>query len=333
MLKTTESLAKTTEFMSGHDILSDALSDLRISGNTLINDEYALPWAIAVPNASVLSELLDVPANIRVVAFHLVKRGYLEIELDGDRLALEAGEVAICFGGVSHTLSQGENAPIYPVEHFLNAKDNPFSALNTPAYRPTALTCGVFLLQNTELNPLFIALPKFLCLSLNQFPNLHRFTEILIQEIDSESQGRNFIIARLLEILCAEAVRSYAQTMVNQGWFGGLHDPIVKQAMILMHSHLEADWTVQRLAESVMLSPSRFAARFGAAIGESPMLYLTQCRMNLASRLLKQTNESVEAIAQRTGYSSLPAFNRTFKKYLGSPPSTWRHNKSLHPTL
>lgn len=306
---------------------------MRISGSTLLNDEYALPWAISIPDTHALAKLLGVPASVWVVAFHLVKRGYVEISSDeGDLLHVEAGECAICFGGVAHQLAQGEAASVFSVENLLAANENPFRPMKTQTSRPAALICGIFLWHHTELNPLFASLPSLLHLSVRQFPNLHQLTDLLIQEVEGNALGSGYVIDRLLELLCAEAVRSYAQTILARSWFGGLNDPIVKQAIAYIHGHPEVNWTVQGLAELVVMSPSRFAARFVAAIGESPMGYVAKWRMNVASRLLQETLQGVDEIALQVGYSSSSAFNRAFKKYLGLPPATWRHNKLLERT-
>jgi AraC-like DNA-binding protein len=81
---------------------------------------------------------------------------------------------------------------------------------------------------------------------------------------------------------------------------------------------------VPRLAAVVCMSPSRFAARFTAAVGDSPMVYVTKWRMNAACRLLKASQISIDKVAADTGYESQAAFSRAFKKHVGVSPVTWR---------
>jgi AraC-like DNA-binding protein len=332
MIKTAESLAKTTALDLGYDVLSDALRSMRIQGNLLLNDEYASPWAIAIPDSPTLATLLQVSTSVRVIAFHLVKRGYVEIALDdGCQISLEAGEIGICFGGVAHSIFQGDRYRALPVENLLLGRANPFRPRDH-APRPAALTCGVFLLHHTELNPLFASLPSLLHLHRSS-SNLVAITELLLRNVDGQLLGNSYTTERLLELLCAEAVRSFVATNPNQGWFSSLQDPIVGKAIALMHAQPQITWTVEQLAAKVALSPSRFAARFATTIQESPMAYLAKWRMNLASRLLIQTSQGVEEIAHVVGYTSLPAFNRAFKKHLGLPPVAWRHNKSMKRTV
>lgn len=90
--------------------------------------------------------------------------------------------------------------------------------------------------------------------------------------------GKNYVVDRLLELLCAEAIRFYMESRITPtiGWFAGLKDPIVGGAIALIHSQPGNHWTVQQLAERMTMSPSRFAARFVAATGESPMAYVAK---------------------------------------------------------
>jgi len=87
-------------------------------------------------------------------------------------------------------------------------------------------------------------------------------------------------------------------------------------------------WSVKYLAERVAMSPSRFAARFVAALGESPMVYVTKWRMNVASRLLGSTRRPVSEIAADVGYENLAAFRRAFKRHIGVPPAAWRSSQA-----
>ena len=54
------------------------------------------------------------------------------------------------------------------------------------------------------------------------------------------------------------------------------------------------------------------------------MQYLTAWRMQIAVRMLSDGVESVAKVAEDVGYESEAAFNRTFKKLVGTPPARWR---------
>ena len=111
-------------------VLSDALNSMRISGSILLNEDYVPPWGISIPNAHQLGKLLKAKRDEQAVAFHLVKRGYVELTPDGlDPIIIEAGEMAICFGGGPHRLSQDSNQEAVSVETLLQNGSNPFKPI------------------------------------------------------------------------------------------------------------------------------------------------------------------------------------------------------------
>ena len=54
------------------------------------------------------------------------------------------------------------------------------------------------------------------------------------------------------------------------------------------------------------------------------MPYLTNWRMQLASRMLRDGQSSVAAIALEVGFESEAAFARAFKRLVETPPAAWR---------
>ena len=87
-------------------------------------------------------------------------------------------------------------------------------------------------------------------------------------------------------------------------------------------------WTTEQLAREVGLSRSAFAERFTNLMGEVPMHYLANWRMQIAAQRLKSSHEPIARIAFESGYESEAAFNRAFKRAFGIPPVTWRKRQS-----
>jgi AraC-like DNA-binding protein len=122
-----------------------------------------------------------------------------------------------------------------------------------------------------------------------------------------------------------ETIRSYLETLpaAESGWLAGLRDPIVGQALALLHGEPQEPWTVERLAREVGVSRSVFAERFAGMVGQPPMQYLALWRMQLAARLLRDGGHIAD-VASSVGYESEAAFSRTFKKLVGQSPGAWR---------
>ncbi|MEN8131458.1 MAG: AraC family transcriptional regulator [Pseudomonadota bacterium] len=322
--------AVTTDRSLDTDVLDDALRSLHISGSVLLRGTYEPPWAVAVPDSSDLATLLETGKFVRAVAFHLVEFGHCEIVADKDETRhLKAGEMAICFGGRSHQLSQGRPAKVQTIESLLTGGPNLQRADPGSVSDKTSLLCGAFLLRHSEFNPLFSALPSVMRASLSragEFNNLSGVARLMAEEIDQRSLGGGYVVERLLEVLCAEAVRSHLETVSpdKTNWFRGIKDPIIGKAVAAIHAHPGQNWSVQRLADRVAMSPSRFAVRFSESIGDSPMSYVTKWRMSLACRALANGNRSVDQIAEKVGYESPAAFSRAFKKHVGVSPAAWK---------
>lgn len=329
MLRKTLNYAETTDSIGIFEPLSDALRAMRISGSVLINEDYAPPWSIIIPGADRLRTVMKLGNGVRVMAFHFVKRGYIDVTPEGcDPVMIEAGEMAICFGGLPHRVSQGMETKTVSAESLLTGGINPFQPDAGNKSRSTSLMCGVFMLRNVELNPLFSSLPAVLHASAKRAGTIHNLPGVLAwmaQETEQMTPGCTYVVERLLELLCAEALRAHLETASPQsGWLFGIKDPVVGRAIAMIHSRPGEDWSVKRLAQGVAMSPSRFAARFSAALGDSPMAYVTKWRMNVAGRLLDESRQGISEIAADIGYENVAAFSRTFKRHLGIPPAAWR---------
>jgi AraC-like DNA-binding protein len=94
-----------------------------------------------------------------------------------------------------------------------------------------------------------------------------------------------------------------------------------------MHEKPGEPWTVERLGEEAGLSRSTLHERFTHYIGQPPMQYLTQWRMQVASGRLRDTNATLMEVALDVGYESEAAFSRAFKRVAGVSPGAWRKGK------
>jgi transcriptional regulator GlxA family with amidase domain len=76
------------------------------------------------------------------------------------------------------------------------------------------------------------------------------------------------------------------------------------------------------LADEITLSLSAFYDRFTQLIGQPPMHYLTQWRMQVAANQLRQSRAPVFSIALEVGCESKDAYSRAFKRVLGTLPAS-----------
>jgi len=101
-------------------------------------------------------------------------------------------------------------------------------------------------------------------------------------------------------------------------------DPQIGQALGALHDRPEVNWTLAELACLSGMSRTLFAARFRAAVGESPMRHLARIRLGQAAGYLTTTRLSVAAIARRTGYGTDASLSKAFKREFGISPGQYR---------
>jgi AraC-like DNA-binding protein len=100
-------------------------------------------------------------------------------------------------------------------------------------------------------------------------------------------------------------------------------DAQVGRALELMHNDPERAWTVESLAAEVGMSRSRFADRFAELMGEGPLAYLTEWRLQKALARLSGSEVSAKELAREAGYQSPAAFTRAFAHRFGMPPTDY----------
>jgi len=150
----------------------------------------------------------------------------------------------------------------------------------------------------------------------------------LVQLVGEEARelrpARDIVLARLLEVLFIEALRSTAGMGASPGMLRGLADARLAVALRRMHESPARAWTVAQLAQEAALSRSAFFERFRRAVGIAPMEYLLAWRMAVAKNLLRRQDGGVAEIAERVGYRSASTFSVAFTRHVGQPPTRYK---------
>ena len=156
---------------------------------------------------------------------------------------------------------------------------------------------------------------------------LATLVELVGDETRRSRPARDLVLARLLEVLLIEALRSTTWTMTSPGLLRGLADPRLAAAIRCMHERPSHAWTVAELAKEAALSRSTFFDRFRRAVGTAPMEYLLTWRMALAQNLLRRRLSRIAEVAARVGYSSSSTFSVAFARHVGVPPGQYADNR------
>ncbi len=81
------------------------------------------------------------------------------------------------------------------------------------------------------------------------------------------------------------------------------------------------------LAQRARLGPAKFARLIHRFFDLTPSQFITQTRLAVASRLLRESDRPVTDIAQECGFYDHSAFTRAFRAAMGLTPRDFRHAK------
>ena len=320
------------------DALSEVLSAVRLTGAVFLDLELRAQWSILTAPIRKIADVL-MPDADHMIPFHLVTEGkcYARLADGKDVVELGAGDLILFPRGDRHVLAAASGAALRlkPVDMSGENLDELLKRGEVAALKEggageaTRIVCGFLACDRRLAEPIIASLPRMLKVSLR-----NRGTAAWVQssirysvaESASSRPGSAVVLARLSEVLFAEAVRHYMDELPEgkSGWLAGLRDRYVGRALALLHEQPAHPWTVEGLAQKVGLSRSALGQRFHALIGAPPMQYLTRWRTSLAARQLRESDVSVIRVATDVGYESEAAFNRAFKREFGLPPGTWR---------
>lgn len=91
-----------------------------------------------------------------------------------------------------------------------------------------------------------------------------------------------------------------------------------------MVTHLDKDLSVKQLAEHSNMSPRNFARVFLKETGLTPAKFVEKLRVEMARKLLEESDLNIEQVAEKTGLVSMVSMRRIFLRNLMVTPSDYR---------
>jgi AraC-like DNA-binding protein len=338
------------EASMSEDTLSDVLRFVRLRGAVFYYVNCGQEWAAEAPPARDIAAAV-MPGVDHVMEYHVITRGSGWAAVLGQApVRLAQGDIVVFPHGDAHVMSSAPDlrpprSDADPAWYYAT-RDTPkpipivyhladhFSMEQAQPDAPNKLVCGFLGCDLRPFNPLIATLPRLL--HLPRSSDVDWIASVLDQAVNASHDrrpGSEALLERLSEMVFVEAIRRYAERLPEKtgGWLAGLRDRHVGRALALLHTDPARDWSIEALASEVALSRSAFYDRFVQFIGQPPMQYLTQWRMQLAAKLLRETQAPVASIALDVGYDSEAAFSRAFKRVAGLPPAAWRRRSAGRP--
>jgi AraC-like DNA-binding protein len=313
------------------DVLSDLLKVVKLDSAIFFNCEFSSPWCYRAPDSSSAARLLG-QSGRHVIVFHLLVRGRAYVHLDSsERAPLADGDIVVLPHGDAHLLGNGDGARLIDgVTALPKLLARGLELVKVGGGGETSLfVCGFLscdpLLSKTFLN----ALPPLFRVNISNDPSgewLENSLRFAVEEAVAAREGASAMLAKLSEVVFVEAVRRHVRTLpeTETGWLAAARDPAVGRVLSLFHQRPAHPWTMPGLAKEVGVSRSVLAQKFRHYLGQPPMGYLTDWRLQLGARALKSSVRSVAEIASEIGYETEASFNRAFKRRFQLPPGRYR---------
>ena len=99
-----------------------------------------------------------------------------------------------------------------------------------------------------------------------------------------------------------------------------------KKTFIYIKNHLSQNLTLDAIANAIGYNKSYLTSQFKKLTGQSVMQLVCSLRISKSLQLLRETNLSVEQIANQVGFSNYSQMFYSFKKYVGIPPTECREH-------
>jgi AraC-like DNA-binding protein len=244
------------------------------------------------------------------------------------------GDVVLLPSGARHDLVSVPDGPTRAFEQV--AKEQlmtPDGDLIIPG--PGAQTCFLCAAYNYDhevTQPLLSLLPPVLHVAASDDEGnspVHSTLRLLSAELGRRGVGTRTVVDRLIDVLFVHVVREWldrGESHTTASWIRGLRDPAIARVLEVLHGRPAERWTLESIAREVHLSRSTLARRFSDRVGEPPLVYLTRWRMDIAARLLRESDEPVGEVGRRVGYDSEFAFSRAFSRVRGVSPGRYRRS-------
>ncbi len=149
----------------------------------------------------------------------------------------------------------------------------------------------------------------------------------ILREFSAQKPYCHSVIAGLIQNLMVHLCRHHINNPALPAQQNSI--PLLFPALSCIDREYSLPIDTDRLAQLCGLSKTQFLENFKKNIHHTPLQYLRNVRIHKACTLLISTELSILEIAARTGFTSLPSFNRTFHQLMGRSPQAYRNERRV----
>jgi len=203
---------------------------------------------------------------------------------------------------------------IYPDQQHFFYLDYPYFVEKVSVY-----FSPIFLKKiNFDIN----SIPHSVNLSGKEKAEIHLIIDVMRSEITGENKFSEEIIEKAISLILVLLKRCKYNSRVSDK----RRSPIVDDIIDYINENYQKNITISDLSKIIHKSESYLSHLFKEYVGMGIKSYLLQKRILEAKKILEsQTDMKVEKVGKKVGFPSFALFNRTFKKIIGTTPSSYRN--------
>ena len=135
-----------------------------------------------------------------------------------------------------------------------------------------------------------------------------------------------YIRVKILELLLVLTGLDAVSERSESVHFSEIQIEAIKEIHDFLVAHYNEHYTIDALSERFGISPTAMKKCFRGVYGDSVYAYMKLYRLQVAERLLKESDMTVAEIAAQVGYLNPNKFTSAFCARYGMPPTAFRKN-------
>ncbi len=175
--------------------------------------------------------------------------------------------------------------------------------------------------------------PRLFSLLLNRPKNFNNVIAVgadfelvrgIFQLLIAERQNARVLNETMTDLLLHQLmIYIYRHVQLDYSRYPSSTFSMVSSVQSLLSTHYQTDFTLQKIADALSVSPSLLSHSFKEITGMSVMRFLLSCRITEAKKQLIETERPIGLIAEQCGFSDFSNFCRFFKRETGYTPSQY----------
>lgn len=161
-----------------------------------------------------------------------------------------------------------------------------------------------------------------------RFDIIRRYLAKVVLETSKKEKGYQLIIGSNIHLLCAHIINNFDYTLADDKKVEDINRDITRLQNIIdyINDNFENKITLKEIADREQLNVYYLSHFFKDKMGMTFQQYMNNIRIDKATHLLLNTNQTITKISYASGFPSTKSFYKLFKDVNDCTPTVFREN-------